>query len=132
MNANQQFIVALVVAFLTALVPLIPFAMKLFFQANGEKLYNLQLKTDQFKETIKNLCGSAEALFKEGNGQAKYDWVVSKISDKSLIPADELKGFIESALLAAKEAFATEWFKLGHPAIEDQLPNPEPSVTPTP
>lgn len=113
MNANQQFIVALVVAFLSALVPLIPLAMKLFFQANEQKLINKKLEIDKFKETIKNLCIAAQVLFKESAGQARYDWVISKISNKTLIPANELKGFIESILNTTRQSFGEEWEKLG-------------------
>jgi hypothetical protein len=126
MTPNQIFIVALVTAFLTSLVPLIPFAMKLFFQANEQKLINAKLKIDKYKETIKNLCVSAQALFKESAGQARYDWVIGKLSDKSLIPEAELKGFIESILNTARQSFGEEWDKLGQPKT------PPPTAPPVP
>ena len=129
LTSNQQFIVALVVAFLTALVPLIPLAIKFLFQANEQKITNAKLKMDRFKETIENLCVAAESLFKEGNGQAKYDWVISKLSDKSLISEAQLKGLIESILLTAKQAFGEEWEKLGAPETPLSPQPAEPSET---
>jgi len=126
MTPNQTFIIALITAFLSALIPLIPLAMKLFFQANEQKLINKKLEIDKFKETIKNLCIAAQALFKESAGQARYDWVIGKISDKTLIPADELKGFIESILNTARQSFGEEWEKLG------TTTTPPPIIPPNP
>ncbi|NMC77029.1 MAG: hypothetical protein GYA60_07040 [Candidatus Methanofastidiosa archaeon] len=112
MTPTQEFIIALI----TVLAPIIiPYVIRLFFEAYKARLEAIKAKTDNYKETIQQLVITAEAMFKEGNGQAKLEWVLDKASATLGIPKDNLRQLVETVLLETKNAFKQEWDKLGTP-----------------
>ena len=61
MTPTQQFIIALI----TVLVPIIiPTVIKIIFEIKAQKIANLKALSEQYKDTIAQLCLSAESLFK--------------------------------------------------------------------
>jgi len=110
MTPTQQFIVALI----TVLVPvIIPIVIKSIFEIKAQKIANLKALSEQYKDTIAQLCLSAESLFKEGNGELKYEWVLSKVAPIVHLPEDQLKGLIELVLAQTKASLKEEWDKIG-------------------
>jgi len=110
MTNLQSFIIAT----LTALIPvLIPAIVTLIFTAQKQKLEILKKQSENYKETIADAIKTAQALFKEGDGDKKYNWVLDKVSKKIHLPEDELQQLIESVLAETKNAFKENWDKLG-------------------
>jgi len=110
MTSTQQFIIAILTL---AFTYLIPYVIKIIFQIKAQQLANLKIQSEQYKETIKQLCIAAEALYKDGHGEAKYKWVLDKVAPIIHLPKEQLKGLIETALIETKKALAEEWDKLG-------------------
>ena len=112
MTSTQQFVIALI----SVLVPIIiPTVIKIIFEIKAQKIANLKALSEQYKDTIAQLCLSAESLFKEGNGEDKYNWVLSKIAPVVRLPEEQLKGLIELVLAQTKASLKEEWDNLGKP-----------------
>ena len=112
MTPTQQFIIALI----TVLVPIIiPIVIKSIFEIKAQKIANLKALSEQYKDTIANLCTASESLFKEGNGELKYEWVLSKVAPIVHLPQDQLKGLIELVLAQVKASLKEEWGRIGTP-----------------
>ena len=112
MTPTQEFVIALI----SVLVPIIiPTVIKIIFEVKAQKIANLKALSEQYKDTITNLCTAAESLFKEGNGEAKYEWVLSKVAPIVHLPQDQLKGLIELVLAQVKASLKEEWGKIGEP-----------------
>ena len=118
MTSTQQFVIALI----TVLVPIIiPIVIKSIFEIKAQKIANLKALSEQYKDTIAQLCLSAESIFKEGHGEEKYIWVLQKIAPIVHLPEDQLKGLIELVLAQVKASLKEEWNKIGEP---DKPSNP--------
>ena len=118
MTPTQQFIIALI----TVLIPIIiPTVIKIIFEVKAQKIANLKALSEQYKDTIAQLCLSAESLFKEGRGELKYEWVLSKVAPIVHLPEPQLKGLIELVLAQTKASLKEEWDKIGEP---DKPSNP--------
>ena len=126
MTSTQEFIIALI----TVLVPVIvPTVIKLIFEIKAQKIANLKALSEQYKDTIAQLCLSAESLFKEGNGELKYEWVLSKVAPIVHLPESQLKGLIELVLAQTKASLKEEWDKIGAinpPVVPPSGTNPNP------
>lgn len=110
MTPTQEFVIALI----SVLLPIIiPYAVTIFFEAKRERLMAIKVQTEQYKETIKQLCITAETIFKEGRGKEKFEYVLEKAEQYIKIPKDRLQALIETALLELKDTFKEEWDKLG-------------------
>ena len=92
MTSTQQFIVALMIVLVPVVIPAV---IKIIFEIKAQKIANLKAFSERYKDTIAQLCLSAESLFKEGNGELKYEWVLSKVAPIVHLPESQLKGLIE-------------------------------------
>ena len=118
MTSTQQFIVALMIVLVPVVIPAV---IKIIFEIKAQKIANLKAFSERYKDTIAQLCSSAESLFKEGNGEAKYEWVLSKVAPMVHLPQEQLKGLIELVLAQTKASLKEEWDKIGEP---DKPSNP--------
>ena len=110
MTNTQQFIIALIAVLVPIIIPAI---IRLIFQIIGQRATNLKAIKEQYKDTIANLCTAAESMFKEGDGEEKYIWVLSKIAPIVHLPEEQLKGLIELVLAQTKASLKEEWDNLG-------------------
>ena len=110
MTSTQQFIVALMIVLVPVVIPAV---IKIIFEIKAQKIANLKAFSERYKDTIAQLCLSAESLFKEGNGELKYEWVLSKVAPIVHLPESQLKGLIELVLAQTKASLKEEWDKIG-------------------
>lgn len=138
MTPTQMFIVALLTCFFTLGVPA---ALSLFYAAQAKKeegkltiMQKARLVYDQNKELVDQCILAAEAIFKAGQGPAKYKYVLDIIANKIDVPQEEFENIIEAGLAKLKLQWGEAWNSLseGVPTIPKQPDIPsESSEKPT-
>jgi hypothetical protein len=138
MTSTQLFILAFLEFLFTVGIPA---ALALFYTAQAKKeegkltiMQKAKLVYEQNKELVDQCILAAEAIFKAGQGPAKFKYVLNLISDKMNLPSAELTNIIEAGLAKLKLQWGEAWNSLseGVPTIPNQPDIPiELSVEPT-
>jgi hypothetical protein len=138
MTSTQLFLLAFLEFLFTVGIPT---ALALFYTAQAKKeegkltiMQKAKLVYEQNKELVDQCILAAEAIFKAGQGPAKFKYVLNLISDKMNLPSAELTNIIEAGLAKLKLQWGEAWNSLseGVPTIPNQPDIPiELSVEPT-
>jgi hypothetical protein len=123
MTSTQLFILAFLEFLFTVGIPA---ALALFYIAQAKKeegkltiMQKAKLIYEQNKELVDQCILAAEAIFKAGQGPAKFKYVLDLISNKMNLPSAELTNIIEAALAKLKLQWGEAWDKLS----EGEQPN---------